>query len=74
MDITMVDRKSTIAAPGRSKVNINLELDDADDAAVGRLPAQDIAVLSIADEQDTGGDPYNSTGVYCRVAKDDEPA
>lgn len=68
----MVDRKSTAAAPGRRKLNINLELDDADDAEVAPPAAQDIAVLSIADEQETGGDPYNSTGVYCRVSRDDE--
>lgn len=68
----MVDRKSTAPIAGRGKVNINVELEAANDESSVRKKLQDVEVLSLADEQDSGGDPYNNTGQYCRLPQDDQ--
>ena len=66
----MVERKSTNPATGKSKVNVNLEMDETDPP---RSTVDSGEVLSIADEQDSGGDPYNSTGqfVQLQIKRDD---
>ena len=68
----MVDRKSTTPVAGKGKVNITVELDAANDESSVRRKLQDVEVLSLADDQDAGGDPYNNTGQYCRLPKTDE--
>ncbi len=57
---------------GINKVNMNVKLDSLADDEVSR-PARDrIDVLSLADEQDNGVDPYNSTGQYCKLPEQEQ--
>lgn len=63
----MVGRKSTSPMTGKSKVNLNLEVDVDENAEPLRPTLADVEVLSIADEQDSGGDPYNSTGQFVKL-------
>ena len=65
----MVERKPTIAATGRKKVNLNLEAVENVDMPHPKLDTVD--VLTLADEQDPGGDPYNSTGQFCNLFERD---
>jgi hypothetical protein len=68
----MVERKSTVASSGDRKVNFNIEIEAVNDAKPARPKLVEVALLSLADEQDSGGDPYNSTGQFCRLPQQDE--
>jgi len=68
----MIERKSTIAATGKNTVNASHELDEVEQAAPARARLRDVSVLSLADEQDSGGDPYNNTGQFCRLPEEAE--
>ena len=67
----MVERKSTTALGGKSKINLNLELDDTDEVPPAPSQLRDVTVLSLADE-DPGGDPYNNTGQHFSLPESDE--
>ena len=43
---------------------------DLHDVQVLRSSIKDVESLAIADELDTGGDPYNCTGQHCIIKSD----
>ena len=43
---------------------------DLNDVQILRSSIKDVDGLAIADDDDIGGDPYNSTGQHCIIKKD----
>ena len=48
------------------------DVEPKDASQAGRGQGIEILSLNIADEIDTGGDPYNRTGSFCIIKKRDE--
>jgi hypothetical protein len=69
----MVTRKPVTGRlpPGHS-VNVEVELKSTDDIKVVRSVVKDAKSLTIEDDFDSGGDPYNCTGQFCIPAFKDE--
>ncbi|RLA22138.1 MAG: hypothetical protein DRQ63_13060 [Gammaproteobacteria bacterium] len=55
----------TVARKAPIKVDTDLH-----DVQVLRSSIKDVESLAIADELDTGGDPYNCTGQHCIIKSD----
>jgi hypothetical protein len=58
--------KSTLPTEGQFEVGRN------DTSGVTELQAVEVVSLEIADEFDSGGDPYNRTGSFCVIKNPDE--
>ena len=54
-------------AAGKAPVQVNTDLHDVQ---VLRSSIKDDEGLTIADDFDIGGDPYNSTGAHCIIKSD----
>jgi len=56
---------ATVARKAPIKVDTDLH-----DVQVLRSSIKDVESLAIADDQDSGGDPYNCTGQHCIIKSD----
>ncbi len=68
----MVERKSTGALSSVRKSNLSLNIDVPEKDEVAPTTWRRAELLSIADENNRGGDPYNSTGQLVKLPESEE--
>jgi len=56
-----------VTAARKTPIKVDTDLHDVQ---VLRSSIKDVESLAIADELDTGGDPYNCTGQHCIIKSD----